>query len=120
MTNVISTETNRIPSLLPCPFCGGEAAVFTYNNEEYDVKCRNPYCLAKSSRWDTEAEAVEAWNTRAKRTCKKLPQLTDSVCIVRRGGMEAVFGYWRCSECGVENFEGAKYCMGCGAQVVVE
>lgn len=50
--------------LKPCPFCGGEAAVFTYNNEEYDVKCRNPYCLAKSSRWDTEAEAIDAWNTR--------------------------------------------------------
>lgn len=50
-------------------------------------------------------------------TCEKLPQLGDTVCIVKRGGAEMEFGYWRCSECGCENFEGAKYCMNCGKKV---
>ena len=50
--------------------------------------------------------------------CEKLPSLTDAVCIVRRGGMEMQFGYWRCSKCGCENFEGAKHCMNCGRKAV--
>lgn len=50
--------------------------------------------------------------------CEKLPQLSDSVCVVKRNGFEMEFGYWRCSECGCENFEGAKYCMNCGRKAV--
>ncbi len=50
--------------------------------------------------------------------CEKLPQLSDTVCIVKRGGTEMMFGYWRCSECGCENFEGAKHCMNCGRKAV--
>lgn len=59
-------------------------------------------------------------NARAERTCVKFPSLTEQTCIVRRKGFEAEFGYWRCSECNCENFEGARYCMGCGAKVVGE
>lgn len=51
------------------------------------------------------------------RECEKLPQISDAVCVVRRNGFEMQFGYWRCSECGCENFEGAKHCMNCGARV---
>lgn len=50
--------------------------------------------------------------------CEKLPSLTDMECIVRMGGMERHCGYWRCSECGCENFEGAKHCMNCGRKGV--
>ena len=32
-------------------------------------------------------------------------------------GMERRFGYWRCSECGCENFGGAKHCVNCGKVV---
>ena len=49
--------------------------------------------------------------------CRKLPSSGDTVCIVRRHGYEMEFGYWRCSECGCECFEGARYCMGCGRKV---
>lgn len=45
-------------------------------------------------------EAIEAWNTRAERTCKN------------RGG------HMGCSECGWYLNENARYCDGCGAKVV--
>ena len=50
-------------------------------------------------------------------TCRKLPPSGDTVCIVRRHGYEMEFGYWKCSACGCECFEGARYCMGCGRKV---
>lgn len=65
-------------------------------------------------------DAAEAWNIRAERTCRKLPADTECVCIVRNHGLVREFGYWKCSECGVNCFEGARYCMGCGAKVVEE
>lgn len=49
--------------------------------------------------------------------CHKLPSSGDTVCIVRRHGFDMEFGYWRCSECGCECFEGARYCMNCGRKV---
>lgn len=50
-------------------------------------------------------------------TCHKLPSSGDTVCIVRMRGLEMEFGYWKCSECGCECFEGARYCMNCGRKV---
>ena len=108
--------------LKPCPFCGGEAETLTAESMHggylFGIMCSD--CRSRGDVYNTEAEAIEAWNTRAERTCEKLPQLSDNVCIVKRGGAEMEFGYWRCSECGCENFEGAKYCMNCGAKVVSE
>lgn len=64
-----SSET----TLKPCPFCGGEAEV----NQTYDIDtnevdgyfiiCRNKDCTAwpETAEYLTEAEAIEAWNTRA-------------------------------------------------------
>lgn len=67
--------------LKPCPFCGGEAETCSYYFEEKDmtvwqVRCKErPYavehpCYTADSftSFATEAEAVEAWNTRAERT----------------------------------------------------
>ena len=45
--------------LLPCPFCGGEAKLDEHC-EKYVVFCTSEKC----SWHDTEAEAIEAWNTR--------------------------------------------------------
>lgn len=85
---------------------------FTY--ETYN----NPAKTAKLviSWFPTPEQAIAA--TLGSGECEKLPSLTDAVCIVRRGGMEMHFGYWRCSKCGCENFEGARYCMNCGREVV--
>ena len=70
--------------LLPCPFCGGEAYVHEhyscpgydrngkYPNYEpigYAVGCMTLDCRGKRENtgfmYNTEAEAIEAWNTRA-------------------------------------------------------
>lgn len=66
----------------------------------------------------TPAQAIEA--TLGRGTCHKLPASGDKTCIVRHNSTHLTMecGYWRCSECGCECFEGARYCMGCGAKVV--
>lgn len=54
-------------------------------------------------------------------TCHRLP--ADNfvpTCIVRGRGYEMEVGYWKCSECGTNCFEGARYCMNCGREVVDE
>ena len=54
--------------LKPCPFCGDEAIILAFI-EGYRVGCIQLFACrgaANTSRaYDTEAEAVEAWNKRA-------------------------------------------------------
>lgn len=101
--------------LLPCPFCGGEAQVARTAAGYWAAYCEEPMC-GRVGNFKTEAEAIEAWNTRAERTCR----MTD------RG---------ECSECGayivrawteVHDFNGDmkridlrshNYCPNCGARV---
>jgi Lar family restriction alleviation protein len=94
--------------LLPCPFCGGEAKVGVFYGDLYFAMCCN--CGVYTKFYGTEAEAIEAWNTRAERSCKPSePQkcLSGTDCPA-----------WKCSECD-ELFElGASYCSNCGAKVV--
>lgn len=75
--------------------------------------------VSRGAAWLTPEQAVEA--TMGRGECHKLPASGDTTCIVRCfGRYEIEFGYWKCSNCGVECFEGAKYCMNCGAKVVSE
>ena len=118
--------------LKPCPFCGGEAETWSNYFDEKDmtlwqVRCKErPYavehpCYTADSfvSFTTEAEAVEAWNTRAERTC------TFSKC--EKSGDP----YPTCSACGYETdlhecewymddaFEyEKKFCPNCGARVM--
>lgn len=113
--------------LKPCPFCGGEAHVVEgmYNSyqEGYAVRCRHcaltlgasgrlGECYEWSCCYENEAEAIEAWNTRAERTCHGESDLSE----------------WVCSECQCwiplgltpENIKHAsewRYCPHCGAKV---
>lgn len=70
MTNGISAETNGI-TLLPCPFCGGEARIMHLPAVEpsarWHVDCANfSGCEIGPFLWRaTEQEAIDAWNTRA-------------------------------------------------------
>lgn len=64
--------------LVPCPFCGGEAEVVAYGprllrpsrNHVYSVSCNEcemmfGWDVDYGGRYDTEYEAMLAWNTRA-------------------------------------------------------
>ena len=53
--------------LLPCPFCGGEAETLTaesmYGGYLFGIMCND--CRSRGDVYDTEAEAIAAWNSRA-------------------------------------------------------
>lgn len=66
----------RETELLPCPFCGGEAEYhYRINNSPYDgwlchpvdnwVSCHGD-CGASTAMHELYADAITAWNTRAK------------------------------------------------------
>lgn len=103
--------------LKPCPFCGGEALirvdlcrVASGSDHIYIVGCRGFECRGSAVTgplYETKAEAVEAWNTRAERTCRN---------VGHEHGYKRVFV---CSECEGENYDGTpNYCPECGAKVV--
>lgn len=106
--------------LKPCPFCGGKVIVeyFPVYAYPWQVICRNPKLSETNSHTcfveaDTEQEAIEAWNTRAERTCK-----------IKPWRMEEDTGFYDCLECEcghvMDGSEWAKstYCPNCCAKVV--
>ena len=114
--------------LLPCPFCGGEASVKVL---EYDDDCKvwGVFCeLDLESEYShghfvdnypTEAEAIEAWNTRYEQTCK----FTIEDNMNETEGMGDV--WIECSACHCvfdfyadEWLMKMSYCPNCGAKVV--
>lgn len=115
------TEKSATDELKPCPFCGGEAEIVTLDiwdkNAPVGVGCSMcPVILAEYSdykRFATEADAIEAWNTRAELggTCKMakrmfLPMWTCSACGVSNGGI-----------LGVSEYEPPNSCPSCGRKV---
>lgn len=98
--------------LKPCPFCGGEdldvhvGVSVGRRHECVTITCND--CVG-SIYGGTEERAIEAWNTRAERTCHNL----------RQHG----YNYLECSLCGEKSYQGDKvfdYCPNCGAKVVGE
>lgn len=92
--------------LKPCPFCGGEAEVLTAESMNggylFGIMCND--CRSRGDVYNTEAEATEAWNTRAERTCRNISGKN----------------WWafECSECGEMIEQGVpEYCPSCGARV---
>lgn len=89
--------------LRECPFCGGEARKQGNNRNVFWVECSE--CMnGLTVPRQTEAEAIDAWNTRAERTCRMIDN-----------GVELC-----CSECDARHDynDEPDYCMGCGAKVV--
>ena len=121
-------ENNR---LKPCPFCGGEACIYAPGPIEHHVACRNPECYAESHGWSTEAEAIEAWNTRADFEFGGIPCTEENMreygwVRLRKCHETAIDKFFRgCSECGymweymyrIGRRVGPNYCPNCGAEV---
>ena len=64
--NFAATEKGGLTmaELKPCPFCGGEAELFTYGDGKFLPKCS--VCWGMIEEWfSSEEEAAEAWNRRA-------------------------------------------------------
>lgn len=105
--------------LKPCPFCGGEAqhiigSSYEYGSRAHAVECCK--CSLVGGVRGTEAEAIEAWNTRSERTAK-VEIYTDTVYGEARNVV-------LCGECGsflsweIEWEDLApSYCPNCGARV---
>lgn len=110
----------------PCPFCGSKYTQVRYMGGKwqepsafssgYRGECCG--CYAVTAAYNTEAEAIDAWNTRAERTCHNARLYGHAY-------------YFVCSECGwnlvnvgKDSIELAammlRYCGGCGAKVVEE
>lgn len=124
--------------LLPCPFCGGEAEMLTAESMNggylFGIMCND--CRSRGDVYDTEAEAIAAWNTRAdfngyeqaaieawssvkayqERTChvKELDALTQTLSMVNG------CSWGECSECGCLTPTDSVFCIECGAKVVGE
>jgi hypothetical protein len=58
--------TNETPTLLPCPFCGGEAEMVAYAGATWYVWCPSPPCEVSPDTLVRESAdaAAAAWNTR--------------------------------------------------------
>ena len=134
--------------LLPCPFCGGEAVtvhdewtVLIEGKEDYRhdwyVGCDPRSMLGcmgslhnMETGFDTEEQAIAAWNTRAGIGIEDVSILLDELglsertcCIMPTGiiKLETVDCY-ECSECheAIQVMEGSTvhYCPNCGSKVV--
>lgn len=96
--------------LKPCPFCGCEAT------HEYDsdwglvVRCTTCGAIMTDTIYPIKREAIQAWNTRHKRTCKRIGiKDRDVLCQIE----------WKCSACGYPLYsDHDSYCSECGAKVV--
>ena len=93
--------------LLPCG-CGGESKVifpFTHT-DVYLVECNE--CGICTSSYNTEVEAIEAWNRAMGERIAKVLNITH------------VRGYppdGECGNCGFDVTDDGEYCPGCGAKL---
>ena len=105
-----------IEELKPCPFCGGDAEITKWH-EGYFVECKKQRCGGTIGAYKTEEEAIEAWNTRAERTCKAeqdYDTMDDGIpdCRIWKCSCGESFPFWRgLNPC---------FCPNCGAKVIAD
>lgn len=113
--------------LLPCPFCGGEAGLYTWHKSWVSHDCNVIGGCIYVREYDTEAEAIDAWNTRYH--CG-LDDEDYSILLDELGLSERTChlveddGLFHCSNCGgvasKQSWAYWKFCPNCGAKVVGE
>ncbi len=107
-------------ALKPCPCCGRETeCLHEPHFGVHWIYCSG--CGAAGGYRAAKAEAIQAWNTRAERTCKYTPMWNDDDLITGE-----YVGMW-CTDCGdalvwnADNdgcCEPPAYCPYCGGKVV--
>ena len=107
--------------LKPCPFCGSKK-LEVHSERTVFIMCSS--CETRGDYYDTEAEAIAAWNTRAERTCSNLV-----IEINRHTPVEFRTDNFLCSACREHFFADNErvnypidwaYCPNCGRKVVEE
>lgn len=99
--------------LKPCPFCGGEARLVLSRRM---VACYK--CCSSTKYADSMQEAIEAWNTRAERTCHlELNSFDDC-----RGTQHDYLGCSKCEEfiSTTDSYgphDGPFFCSNCGCEI---
>lgn len=102
--------------LKPCPFCGGEAELTCFEAPEFWVWC--PNCKASTDAHTCKGGAIEAWNTRAERTCK-VAACYDTADVDSRGSnAEWYFAFTCGDELYWDEPEPPSHCPCCGARVI--
>lgn len=105
--------------LKPCPFCGGGTHYYAPAPIDHHIQCEK--CFAETGGFSSKEEAIEAWNTRAERTCHPVSKSGEEFSFEDRS---STLTAW-CSECHEYLGEACdvfsyhdRFCSGCGAKVV--
>lgn len=122
-------STNDSQILRECPFCGGEADEYEgdYGNGIYCMQCgamvgepiHLGFNVAERVRYE---QAIEAWNTRAERTCHaELNDSRNAVICSECGSSELLRDWcemmtWQ-GDTRIASFTTYNYCPNCGARV---
>ena len=112
--------------LKPCPFCGGEVYVAKIEPRLYRPSCNHPcsvvcyncdlyfgYDEDYGGEFDTEAEAIEAWNRRFvtdTNVGSKVAKVINQEQISR-------YKFGSCGACGAPVVKPDKYCSECGEKL---
>lgn len=115
----------RTKELKPCPFCGDthirikRHSSYQFGEVWWDVRCLRCGAKIENRLFDTESDAVFAWN---RRESAELPHA--DVAPVRHiapinCGSDEYYGRWiRCPNCDFDlNTSEAAFCGGCGAKI---
>lgn len=92
--------------------CGGEAEIHLFGQGlikgyiGYYICCEE--CETKTKIYDTEAEAIEAWNTAMGERTAKVEKVTRVSSVIRTG---------RCGDCGYDVIDSYKHCPNCGVKL---
>ena len=103
--------------LKKCPFCGGIAIIRRRNpdhimREKCFVCCVD--CKGKTKYYDTENEAIEAWNYRVEQTSEVVEHV---MIITDTDGNKYKRSEYLCGSCKKKVLEGDEYCSHCGEQL---
>ena len=79
--------------LKPCPFCGGAAEIWRANGERTAwIACMGRCSVLVSKEYETDAQAISAWNTRATPAADPLAEALTDVPFPDETGFYGLIG----------------------------